>query len=446
MSWKNSGESITLPIGEYTIEFSEVEGYIKPDDKIVTLNVGDNITRTTVYNVAVGSLSFTFTPSEITPQWRVVGEGTWNNHDTIIELPVGQYTIEFNNITSYITPENQIVNIISSQHTIIENITYELDMPPSILTVFHNIDDETVKWELEEEQQEFQSGESVQLASNQTYNIKFPEVEGYAKPNDLSVELPPNSVISRFGYYQWEGILGVDFCNEEYNLLKVNTSEEDGDWQLIPSSNNPSEFYPDNMYGGVIRGVICPEPIGEGWRIKKVTDQCFIRGLVHPTNIDGQWRIQGIDIWYTHNQTIQVPEGEYIVEFKPLMNNITPDSQRIIVNTHETIQVLGIYREDPHGGMIHYVNPDGNIGAQWRIKNLGDTGSIRVSLFPSIVGQWRLENISTWYNHNHVLHLEEGEYTIEFKDASGFIKPNNQKIILNTHDNINILGIYVQEG
>ena len=361
----------------------------------------------------------------------------WKNSGEIISLPVGNYTIEFQDISGYIKPENQNIIIIKNDLTTTTG-TYQIDNRPSILTVYLNI---TAQWKIEGQETYYNNTDSVELSPGD-YIISFTTVENHITPNNISITIPPNSIVATSGYYQKEPIIGEDYCYDGYNAIKVNTNIIDSEWQLVPSTTQ----YPENIYGGVVKGVICPNPIGEGWRIKKSTDTCFIKGLVSPTNIGGQWRVQGTTLWYDHDVSVQYPEGEYIVEFKPLMGYTNPKPERLILNTYETIHILGIYREDPFGGMIQYVCPQGDIGSHWRIKNITDTGTIKGLIYPSIVGQWRPQGTTTWYNHNQSVEFPEGVYIIEFKSASGFITPPNQRLILNTHDNVHIMGIYLQEG
>lgn len=47
--WKNSGETIELPIGQYTIQFSEVIGYLKPVNMNINITKDSTIIRTGVY-------------------------------------------------------------------------------------------------------------------------------------------------------------------------------------------------------------------------------------------------------------------------------------------------------------------------------------------------------------------------------------------------------------
>ena len=178
------------------------------------------------------------------------------------------------------------------------------------------------------------------------HTIEFETIAGYNKPNNINVEILSNQNVSRTGVYTIQTIIGIDYCNEDYKdqELKVLTNKQDGGWQKSSAPViEPDVFYLN--YGGVFKCVICP--VNGQWRITKLTDTSFIRGLIEPTTIGGQWRPQGTDIWYNHNQSIQFPEGQYNIEFKPVDGYLTPPLVHIKkLNTYETINALGIYLQE----------------------------------------------------------------------------------------------------
>jgi len=78
---KNSGATETgIPVGPYTVEFSDVSGWTKPDNQPVTIIDGQTATATGVYILQVGSLQVTITPQgaiDAGGSGVCVGTSTW---------------------------------------------------------------------------------------------------------------------------------------------------------------------------------------------------------------------------------------------------------------------------------------------------------------------------------------------------------------------------------
>ena len=118
-AWRDSGSTETgVLVGSHTVEFSDVEGWTNPGSQTVTINNGETTTISRTYNTAqTGSLQVTISPQAAInagAQWRVDG-GAWQVSGYTQTIEVGQYTVEFNDLSGWKKPANQTVTITNDQ-------------------------------------------------------------------------------------------------------------------------------------------------------------------------------------------------------------------------------------------------------------------------------------------------------------------------------------------
>ncbi len=123
-TWRDSGTTETnIPLGTYTVEFKDVEGWNKPANITLNINADQTSTATGTYTKTkqTGSLQITIEPAEARnagAQWRRKGTSTWRDSGaTEISVPTGTHTVEFKDIGGWNTPGNTTVNINANQTT-----------------------------------------------------------------------------------------------------------------------------------------------------------------------------------------------------------------------------------------------------------------------------------------------------------------------------------------
>ena len=117
--WFRSGQMESeIPIGEYTLEFTDVDGWITPDAQKVTINkkAQTTISATYVEEIKYGSLQVFIEPEDnaaLAPaRWSVKDSGIWRQSgDTIAEIATGEVTVVFKNVEGWDTPANQTLEI-----------------------------------------------------------------------------------------------------------------------------------------------------------------------------------------------------------------------------------------------------------------------------------------------------------------------------------------------
>jgi len=119
-SWRSTGYTETVSVGQRSIEFSDVAGWTKPDNRTVTISEGKTGTATGTYVQQTGSLTVRITPQgaiDAGARWRVDG-GPWQRSGfSQTRLPVGQHTVEFSDVAAWANPGYQMVMISNGQTT-----------------------------------------------------------------------------------------------------------------------------------------------------------------------------------------------------------------------------------------------------------------------------------------------------------------------------------------
>jgi len=140
--------------------------------------------------------------------------------------------------------------------------------------------------------------------------------------------------------------------------------------------------------------------------------------------IDGgaQWRRVGTGVWRNSGTTeTGVPVGQHTIEFKDVSGWTTPANQTVMVSNGRTATATGAYN--------------------------GWFGSLCVTIGPQEAvnagAQWRRVGTSTWRNSGFTeAGIAVGQHTIEFKDVSGWAKPDAQAVTISEGQTTTAIGTY----
>jgi hypothetical protein len=120
LTWQDSGETVSnLTAGQYTVEFNDINGWVTPSNQVVVVTAGETTIVTGDYFPS-GSLEVTVLPTNAVAagaQWTVDGETWRDSGETVSNLTVGQYTVEFGNIAGWASPAGISVTISSNAST-----------------------------------------------------------------------------------------------------------------------------------------------------------------------------------------------------------------------------------------------------------------------------------------------------------------------------------------
>ncbi|MHC4462184.1 MAG: hypothetical protein ACYS30_12260, partial [Planctomycetota bacterium] len=121
-TWRDSGYTESdLSVGSHTVEYNAVSGWNKPADEVVQINDGQTTNTSGTYILQTGSLQVTISPPEAVAagaQWRVDNNPWRNSGYTESGLPVGSHTVEYNTVSGWNKPADEVVQINDGQTTI----------------------------------------------------------------------------------------------------------------------------------------------------------------------------------------------------------------------------------------------------------------------------------------------------------------------------------------
>ena len=204
--WQNSGSTVLdLAVGSHSVDFIDIPGWTKPGGEVVQVNDGEETSISRSYIGQAGSLTVYIEPSEAVAggaQWRVDG-GSWENSGaTAAGLTTGSHTIEFNEITGWVSPTDRTAIINEGASTAITG-TYS---QPLVISEF--------------------------LASNQSPNP--PEEEGQLVDEDgdssdwIEIYNPTDITIDLSGWHltdndsnlaEWKFPAGVEMASGEFLIV-----------------------------------------------------------------------------------------------------------------------------------------------------------------------------------------------------------------------------------
>ena len=119
--WRSSGATAGgIPVGDYTIEFSNLPGWNRPANQSATITTNHITVTSGTYTPQTGTLGATITPPEAIAAgagWRRLGTAdSWRAPAELISgIPVGGATVEFKAAPGWKTPANQVVTVYSDQ-------------------------------------------------------------------------------------------------------------------------------------------------------------------------------------------------------------------------------------------------------------------------------------------------------------------------------------------
>ena len=431
-TWLPSGYiQLGLPAGQYTIQFSDVAGWTKPDDLTVTLIGGQTVTTGGNYSLQSGSLQVTINPPEINPpsggaQWRVDG-GTWRvSGYTQTGLSVGQHTVEFKDVLNWTKPGNQPVTI-SNGVTTNTSGTYTPHIGSLQVTI---IPPEAVaagaKWRRTGTTPWQDSGFTEPGIPVGSYTVEFSDVAGWAKPSDRTVTITKDQTTPITGVYTEPGSLQVTIspsCAVDAGAKWRRTgttpwlnsgATESG----IPVGQQTVEF--SDVTGWTKPGNLVVT-INNGQTTSATgtytTNPGSLRVTITPQaaiDAGAQWRVNGVcggaSTWQNSGATESgIPVGQYTVEFKDVSNWMKPGNQAVTIINLQTTTATGTY--------------------------VPQVGSLRATISPpdaiNAGAKWRRTGTSTWRNSGDTEPgIPVGQYTVEFSTLAGWTKPGNQTVTI----------------
>jgi len=289
-SWHTSGDIQSgLSVGTHMVSFSDVSGWITPGNQNVTIFYNQTTNASGNYTTPTGSLQVTITPAEAVSagaQWQVDG-GNWHiSGDIQSGLSVGSHTLSFSDVSGWITPGDQNVDIVYNQ-TI--NASGNYARPSPIISGYVGTSSETDL-----------SGVTLTFSNN----------GGTATTNS-------SGVFSHAVSYGWSGTVTpsdicYDFSPADRSFSNVTTDQTGVDFSGEVKIVQIYGYVLDDQNGSPVPEVELRFPVGGGQWASEYTDS------------DGYY---SINVWCGYSGDVE-PRHQFY-EFDPLSRsyqNLTEDS------------------------------------------------------------------------------------------------------------------------
>jgi Metallo-peptidase family M12/Secretion system C-terminal sorting domain len=409
--------------GNYYVVSGYVTGFIAPPTQVYMPTVGQT----------ADSITLNYTPAQYAPlkvnllngnnegAWAAVdaGQGVWGNvlwydsGDTLILPTHKTYDIYFRNVAGWVSPPTQY-NIATVPNTTTQTTGIYSNATQGLGTLVVQIigDNGQGRWSADWGNTWRNSGDTVYLPLNQSYDITFKDINGYFTPNSQAYYPSQSNQITNFiGNYlaRPKGVIKVNIIGGNgQGRWRIN---DETTWRNSGDTIYRTANFPHYIYYKDISGFITPSndfvyPSTNQVSIEDGTYTPIEYGTLKVNltgaNALGQWRIDTSAVWHNSGDTLHLPTYNYhTVYCKDVSGFITPSAINISVYTNIPITVERIYEPIVYGIL--------------KINLVGATG----------LGKWRISSDTVWRNSGDTLHLSVlSGYNINYKNITGWIKPN----------------------
>jgi hypothetical protein len=188
-----------IPSGVWTLTPAPVAGYITPATTSVQLATGWEITWDVNYvrdSSPMGTLVIDPNPDELNAPWQLLSSAgivsSGSGDQTLENIPVGDYQVQWGEVEGYATPELSAVSIADGQ-TVTALSTYEaVAAPLGTVVIDPNPDSLNAPWQITLPGGEIMSGTGDQTLVDMAlgdYTLTWGDVEGWETPTPNPVTL-----------------------------------------------------------------------------------------------------------------------------------------------------------------------------------------------------------------------------------------------------------------
>lgn len=222
--WPDEHTEKGLLPGQYTVEFEPVDGWTEPQPRTVKVEIG----KTTVVHAdylegdgTTGAIKGDTHPTGKSGGWRLSGMSSWfaDGHTESGLLP-GQYTVEFEPVSGYLTPAPQTVTVKIGKTTVVHADYVEGDSSTATLVVDTHHSGLNAGWRLTSDGIWREDEEVVTGLAPGSYTIELELIEGHIAPENIQVSLQAGTYkVVHYTYVKGE--------NKGKGALKVHINPND---------------------------------------------------------------------------------------------------------------------------------------------------------------------------------------------------------------------------
>ena len=415
----NSGTSVKLPVGTYTVSFNAKSGYIAPSDQSVSVTANKTNSITATYTEQPGALTVVLTPDEAAAgaKWKLSGQSATHASGETLSLSPGTYTVTFNAFTGFNAPADQSVTITAGQG---KEITGAYTEKPASLTV--TLTPASATWKVSGQSGNHASGETVSLAAG-TYTVTFNALDGYDAPEPMEVTLARGGSKSISKSYTGNGTWtkGYDFTlaegwKERASVVSSLTTNVAGEtWKMegvkiFPTyaTNNETGYIVIEQTGNwvelpTIAGTVSNVSVKlrAGWNTELEDRKLTLQYNLGQGWVDwGTWTCNSYTSVLSRSKSGTVCGGSAGVRLRVIDTSVGDVSKSTVV--------------------LHAVTVKGNNDA-----GAASTGTLMATLVPD-TATWTVGGRT--YASGASAELVAGNYTVTFNAVSGYTTPASSNV------------------
>ena len=440
-NWYSSGQSLTLSIGSYTVQYSSVAGWDTPSNSSVQITSGGSATATGTYVRQTGSLTVTILPQgaiDAGAMWRRAGTATWlSNGTTETGIPTGNYTVEFSTITGWETPSSVAVTITDGGSASTSG-TYIRQTGSLLVTIEpQGARDAGGQWRRTGTATWFDSGVTESDLPTGDYNVEFKSIDSWDAPVSVPVTITSGSTASTSGTYtrhtgsltvtiapqgaidagaQWRRTGTATWYNSGVTESDIPTGDYSVEFKALTGWNTPAAEPVTITNGG--------NATASSTYVRQ-TGSLTVTILPQGAIDDGAlWRRTGTETWFSSGSTeTDIPTGDYTVEFNSISGWDSPSAASVTITNGGNTTSSGTYVRQT-GSLTVSIQPQGAI----------DDGAL-----------WRRVGTETWFASGATeTDIPTGDYSVEFNTLSGWDSPSPIAVTISSGSTTSESGTYVR--
>jgi PhoPQ-activated pathogenicity-related protein len=413
-SWGTGTQTRQVSVGQHTVAFGDVAGYIKPANQQVAVQKGQTTSVTGIYTWVgdTGTLSVTTAPVS----GEVIVDGTsWGTAPQSRQVQTGQHTVTFGGVAGYSTPGPQVVTVQKNLTTAVTG-TYLLQqlgtLAVSTTPVAGEVFVDGNSWGLAPQSRQVSVG---------AHTVSFGPVSGYTTPASQQVTIINSQTNSITGTYAAIGDAGT---------LTINTTPVAGEafvdglsWGTVPQTRVIA-IGSHTVTFGSIPGYTTPA--GQTAQVIKSQTTLITGVYVQQTGrlsvttdpVGGPVIVDGVP-WGNAPQEANVPVGSHTVSFGPLAGYASPSAQQVTIQDGQTTAITGTYTQD--------------------------TGTLSVAIEPNSLSGHVIVDGDDWGAAPQSKLVAVGSHKINFGDVVGYAAPGEQQATVQKDQTTTVTGTYVQD-
>lgn len=437
--WRPSGGTYTveIPTAESvtkTVEFKPTDGYFTPANKTYTIKKGAN--TDSVSYVKKGSVKATLTPAAA--KWRLAPvdpTGTWRDSGyEYTNLEVGTYTVIYGDVSGYATPSPKTIAISATNPEKKDNAWDASANYAAWGTLTISIIPEAVKdkaqWYVDGNSADKYASGHKQPLQGGSHDIYFTDVDGYTTPKVLTVSIADAKDVSKEVEYIAKSLLTVTLSpdsvaanggkwilgGKEY-ASKAGVKVDAGTYSI--SFKAAAHFFTPAAKNVT---VVAGQPKNE---LVEYTEKGKI--TVNLTPAAGQWRLNtdAADKWRGSGTSAEdLGAAAYTISYRPMDGHVTP--------ADETVNISAAAKPGENTKII--------------ARQYAEHGTLTVTITPDVISgdaRWYLTtDAAKEYRSGTTLSLAPGDYTIAFKEVSGYTTPAEIPVAVPAATPVNKTGEY----